>query len=125
MVKNEEIFLWHRRLGHVNPNLIRMIANKDLVIGLPKIKFNEEISCDICSQWKQMRASFKSKNEISTNRPLQLSHMDLFGPTQTRSMGGKFYAYVVVDDYSRFTWVMFLASKDEAFQNFVKLAKRI
>ena len=72
-----------------------------------------------------MRASFKSKNEISTNRPLQLLHMDLFRPTQTRSMGEKFYAYVVVDDYFRFTCIIFLASKDEAFQNFIKLSKRI
>jgi len=73
----------------------------------------------------QTRASFKSKSEISTSKSLQLLHIDLFGPIQTRSYGEKFYTYVVVDDYSRFTRVMFLASKDEAFQNFVKLAKRI
>lgn len=66
MVKNEEVLLWHRRLGHVNPNLIRKIANKDLVVGLPKINFNEEVSCDLCCQGKQTRASFKSKSEIST-----------------------------------------------------------
>ena len=51
--------------------------------------------------------------------------MDLFEPTQTRSMGEKFYSYVVVNDFSRFSWVMFLALKDEAFQNFVKLANII
>ena len=48
MIKNEDILLWHRRLGHVNLDLIRKIANKDLVIGLSKIKFNEEITCDVC-----------------------------------------------------------------------------
>jgi len=106
-------------------NLIRKIANKDLVIGLPMIKFNEEISCDICYQEKQTRASFKSKNEMSTSKPLHLLHMDLFGPIQTRSIGEKFYTYVVIDDFSRFKSLMFLASKDEAFQNFVKLAKRV
>ena len=51
--------------------------------------------------------------------------MDLFGPSQIRSLGEKFYTYVVVDDFSRFTWVMFLSLKDEAFQIFVDLAKRI
>ena len=68
---------------------------------------------------------FKSKNEVTTSKPLQLLHMDLFGPTQTKGLGGKSYAYVVVDDFSRLTWIMFLSSKDESFQNFIKLVKRI
>ena len=124
MVKNDNSLLWHRRLGHVNLELIKRIARKDLVKGLPKINFSEDMFCDACCQGKQTRASFKSKDEISSSRPLQLLHMDLFGPTQTRSLGGKHYVYVVID-FSRFSWVTFLASKDEAFKSFVKLAKRI
>ena len=56
MVKNDKSFLWHRRLGHVNPKLIKRIARKDLVIGLPKINFSEEMFCDTCCQGKQTRA---------------------------------------------------------------------
>ena len=65
------------------------------------------------------------KNEISTNKPLQFLHLDLFEPPQTRSLGGKYYVYVVVHNFSRFTWFMLLTSKDEVFQSFVKKAKRV
>ena len=51
--------------------------------------------------------------------------MDLFGPSRTSSLGGKHYCLVIVDDYSRFTCVMFLAHKDEAFSSFTKLCRRI
>ena len=60
-----------------------------------------------------MRESFKPQKEVYTSRPLQLLHMDLVGPSRTRSLGGKHYAYVIVNDYSRFTWIMFIASKDD------------
>ncbi|CAL9079003.1 unnamed protein product, partial [Musa textilis] len=52
--------------------------------------------------------SFKSKNQISTTRPLQLIHLDLFGPIDITSLGGSKYAFVIVDDYSRYTWTYFL-----------------
>ena len=63
-----------------------------------------------------MRNSFKSKNLVSTSRPLELLHIDLFGPMDVISMGGKSYGFIIIDDYSRFTWVYFLAHKDEALQ---------
>ena len=72
-----------------------------------------------------MRKSFKSKNIVSTSRPLELLHLDLFGPTRITSLGGSKYRLVVVDDFSRFTWVSFLAHKDETFSSFIKLLKRI
>ena len=72
---------------------------------------------------KQTRTSFKSINDISTSRILQLVHMDLFGPMRTTSLGGKSYVYVLVDDYSRFTWVLFLSTKDEALEKFITFSK--
>ena len=72
---------------------------------------------------KQTRTSFKSINDISTSRILQLVHMDLFGPMRTTSLGGKSYAFVLVDDYSRFTWVLFLSTKDEALEKFITFSK--
>ena len=51
--------------------------------------------------------------------------MDLFGPISTASLSGKYYGYVIVDDYSRYTWVHFLRSKNEAFQNFIKFSKTV
>ena len=51
--------------------------------------------------------------------------MDLFGPSRTSSLGGKYYCLVVVDDYSRFTWVIFLATKDETFPLFNRLVRKV
>ena len=62
----------------------------------------------------------KRKKEIFTSRPLELLRIDLFGPNRVASMSGKIYAFVIVDDYSRFTWVIFLSHKDKAYSSFVK-----
>ncbi|GJZ51856.1 putative ribonuclease H-like domain-containing protein [Tanacetum coccineum] len=62
---------------------------------------------------KQHKASCKSKIQNSISQPLFMLHMDLFGPTFVSSLMHKKYCLVVTDDYSRFTWVFFLASKDE------------
>ena len=74
---------------------------------------------------RKTRVSFKSKNIISTTQPLQLLPMDLFGPSRTMSFGGNYYALVIVNDYSRFTWTLFLTHKKDVFHAFKKLAKII
>ena len=120
---NDDSWLWHRRLAHVNFDLLNKVVSKDLVVGLPKIRFSKDHLCDACQMGKQTRVSFKSKNVISTSRPLELLHMDLFGPSRTKSLGGNYYGFVIVDDYSRFTWTIFLHSKDETFPAFKSFAK--
>ena len=79
------------------------LAKNDLVIGLPKLSFDKDKIYDACQFGKQVRNSFKSKNSVSTSRPLELLHIDLFRPMDVLSMGGKSYGFVIVDDYSRFT----------------------
>ena len=74
---------------------------------------------------KQIKNSFKNKNFISTTRPLELLHMDLFGPSRTPSLGGKSYAFVIVDDFSRYTWVLFLSQNNEAFYEFSKFCNKV
>ncbi|KAL8103113.1 hypothetical protein AgCh_027590 [Apium graveolens] len=113
--------LWHRRLGHVHMDLLRKISSHDLVRGLPKMKFKKIKPCTACQLGKQVKTSFTAKNRVSTTDPLQLLHLDLFGPERYVSLGGKNYAFVIVDDYSRFTWVLFLHTKDEAFVEFKDL----
>ena len=83
---------------------------------LPKLKFDKDKICDACQFGKQVRNFFKSKNLVSTSMPLELLHVDLFGPMDVLSMGGKSYGFVIVDDYSRITWVYFFAYKDEVLQ---------
>jgi len=62
---------------------------------------------------------------VSTSRPLELLHMDLFGPSRTMSLGGNYYSLVVVDDYSNLTWTLFIPTKDEAYHAFKRFAKVI
>ncbi|GJR04970.1 retrovirus-related pol polyprotein from transposon TNT 1-94 [Tanacetum coccineum] len=85
----------------------------NLVRGLPSKLFENDQTCVACQKGKQHRASCKSKTENSISLPLHLLHMDLFGPTFVKSLMKKMYCLVVIDDYSRFTWVFFLATKDE------------
>ena len=72
-----------------------------------------------------MRVFFKFKNIISTFKPLELLHMDLFGPTRTSSLGGKRYDFIIIDDFLYFTWILFLASKKEAFSAFSKFCRKV
>jgi len=125
LTKYEESWLWHRRIGHIHMHHLNKLISNDLVAGLPKIKFEKYHICEACQKGKQTKHSFKLKNMVSTPKPLELLHMDLFGPSMTMSLGGNYYAFVVVDDFSRFTWTLFLESKGDAFSAFKKLAKRL
>ncbi|GJS90688.1 putative ribonuclease H-like domain-containing protein [Tanacetum coccineum] len=105
--------LWHRRLGHLNFKTMNKLVKGNLVRGLPSKLFESDQTCIACQKRKQQRASSKSKTENSISLPLHLLHMDLFGPTFVKTLMKKMYCLVVTDDYSRFTWVFFLATKDE------------
>nr|GEY35658.1 putative ribonuclease H-like domain-containing protein [Tanacetum cinerariifolium] len=109
----DESNLWHRRLGHVNFKTINKLVKGNLVRGLPFKVFTNDNSCVACKKGKQHRASCKSKTVSSIDQPLFRLHMDLFGPTFVKSLSKKNYCLVITDDFSRFSWVSFLASKDE------------
>ncbi|XP_060187573.1 uncharacterized protein LOC132616852 [Lycium barbarum] len=121
----EDLWVWHKNLGHASMRLIEKLARHDLVIGLSKLNYTKEHLCDSCQKGKQTRNFFSSKDIVSTSKPLQLLHMDLVGPTRTASIGGKRYAFVIIDDFSRFTWVIFLAHKDDTLKNFKFFCEKI
>ncbi|GJT00551.1 putative ribonuclease H-like domain-containing protein [Tanacetum coccineum] len=112
-VTYDESKLWHRRLGNLNFKIMNKLVKGILVRGLPSKLFENDQTCVACQKEKQHRASCKSKTENSISFPLHLLHMDLFGLTFLQSLMKKMYCLVVTDDYSRFTWVFFLATKDE------------
>ena len=93
--------------------------------GLPKINSRPDKICKPCAKGKHVKSSFKSKTIVTTSKPLELLHMDLFGPMRTTSLGGKNFGFVIVDDYSRFTWVSFLEHKDDTFESFVSFSKKV
>ncbi|GJU36800.1 retrovirus-related pol polyprotein from transposon TNT 1-94 [Tanacetum coccineum] len=85
----------------------------DLVDGLPKFKYGKDHLCSACERGKSKKASHPPKLVSSDHSKLELLHMDLCGPMRVASINGKKYILVIVDDYSRYTWVYFLHSKDE------------
>ncbi|GJV93147.1 putative ribonuclease H-like domain-containing protein [Tanacetum coccineum] len=104
---------WHRRLGHVNFKNLNKLVKGNLVRGLPSKIFQNDHTCVACQKGKQHKASCKAKSISSISHSLQLLHMDLFGPTSVRSLNHKTYCLVITDDFSRFSWVFFLRTKDE------------
>ncbi|KAJ9535417.1 LOW QUALITY PROTEIN: hypothetical protein OSB04_un001468 [Centaurea solstitialis] len=108
-----ESSLWHRRMCHMNFKNMNLLVKNNLVRGLPAKEFSSDDHCVACLKGKQHKNSHKSKEVNTISSPLQLLHMDLFGPTNVMSIGKKSYCLVIVDDYSRFTWVYFLRTKDE------------
>ncbi|KAJ9542807.1 hypothetical protein OSB04_029313 [Centaurea solstitialis] len=119
-----ESWLWHRRFSHQNFSDISKLANGGLVKGLPKLTFDRDSLCTACQMGK-MRSSHKSKTESSCQSPLEMLHMDLCGPMRIQSISGKKYILVMVDEYSRYTWLEFLRMKSEAPELIIKFIKRI
>ncbi|GJU63754.1 integrase, catalytic region, zinc finger, CCHC-type containing protein [Tanacetum coccineum] len=101
------------------------ISRHDLVRGLPKLKFEKNHLCSACAMGKSKKKPHKPKYEDTNQEKLYLLHMDLCGPMRVASVNGKKYILVIVDDYSRFTWVTCLRSKDEAPDFIIKFLKMI
>ncbi|GJU18178.1 retrovirus-related pol polyprotein from transposon TNT 1-94 [Tanacetum coccineum] len=118
-------WLWHQRLSHLNFDTINDLANNDLVIGLPKFKYHKEHLCPSCDRGKSKKASHPPKPVPNSKQRLHLLHMDFCGPIRVESINGKRYVLVIVDDYSRYTWVHFLRSKDEAPEEIKTFLKKI
>nr|GEV20179.1 Gag-Pol polyprotein [Tanacetum cinerariifolium] len=118
-------WLWHQHLSHLNFDTINDLAKNDLVSGLPKFKYHKEHLCPLCEQGKSKRASHPPKPVPNSRQSLHLLHMDLYGPMRIASINGKRYVLVIVDDYSRYTWVHFLRSKDETPDVIKTFLKRI
>jgi transposase InsO family protein len=92
---------------------------------LPLLKFESDLVCAPYRHGKMIAASHSPVNIVMTEYPGQLLHMDTVGPSRVCSMGGKWYVLVIVDDYSRYSWVFFLESKDRVFEHFWFLALRL
>jgi hypothetical protein len=85
---------------------------------LPRISKPQDFVCKPYQVRNLTRTQFKSKSSTSKKKPLQLVHMDLFGPSRKEGTGKVNYFMLIIDDYSRLTWVTFLKEKSEAFEKF-------
>jgi hypothetical protein len=104
-------WLWHRRLAHVGMKNLHKLLKGEHIVRLTNVHFEKDRVCSACQAGKQVGSHHPHKNIMTTDRPLKLLHMDLFGPIAYISIGGSKYCLVIVDDYSRFTWVFFLQEK--------------
>nr|GEZ58271.1 retrovirus-related Pol polyprotein from transposon TNT 1-94 [Tanacetum cinerariifolium] len=100
-------WLWHQRLSYLNFDTINDLPRNYFVAG------------------KSKRASHPPKPVLNWRQRLHLLHMDLCGPTRIASINRKRYILVIIDDYSRYTWVHFLRSKDEPPEVIIKFLKKI
>jgi transposase InsO family protein len=89
------------------------------------LKFESDLVCAPCHHGKMIAAFHSLLNTVMTEHPKQLLHMDTVGLSWVRSMGGKWYVLIIVDDYSCYSWVFFLESKDEVFEHFRLLTLRL
>jgi transposase InsO family protein len=106
-------WLWHRRLAHVGMKNLHKLLKGEHILGLTNVHFEKDRVCSACQAGKKVGSHHAHKNIMTTGMPLELLHMDLFGPIAYISIGGSKYCLVIVDDYSRFTWVFFLQEKSQ------------
>nr|GFA70589.1 retrovirus-related Pol polyprotein from transposon TNT 1-94 [Tanacetum cinerariifolium] len=121
---SSQSWLWHQRLSHLNFATINSLVENNLVRGLPKMKFKKDHLCSACDQGKIHRKHHKSKTAFALNQPLYILHMDLCGPMHAEIINGKRYVLVVADDFSWYTWVFFLHSKNEASEVIISFIKK-
>jgi transposase InsO family protein len=89
------------------------------------LKFKSDLVCAPFHHGKTIVTSHSPINTVMTEHPGQLLHIDIVGPSRVRSMGGKWYVLIIVDDYSRYSCIFFLESKDEVFEHFQSLDLRL
>ena len=126
MAKFDKGWLWHRRLAHVGMRNLAKLQKDVHIVGLTNVIFEKDKVCGACQVGNQHGAPHHPKNGLTTKRPLELFHMDLFGPVDYISIGGSKYGLVIVDDFSCYTWVFFLSDKgetQEVLKKFMRQAK--
>jgi hypothetical protein len=111
VAKSSMDLLWHRRLAHVGMRNLAKLLKDNHILGLTNVQFEKDRVCNACQAGKQVGIPHPPKSIMTTTQPLELIHMDLFGLVAYLSFGGDKYGLVIVDDYSHFTWVLFVYDK--------------
>ena len=111
--RDDEAWQWHERFGHLHFEALKQLSAKEMVRGLPCLDHVEQL-CDVCVLTKQRRLPFPQQSSFRAKERLELVHGDLCGPVTPATPGGRRYFLLLVDDLSRYMWVMVLGSKGEA-----------
>jgi hypothetical protein len=113
IAKTNMSWLWHRRLCHVDMSNLHELQKDGHIFGLTNIIFEKDRPCTVCQVRKQVWTHQHAKNIMTTTRPLEMLHIDVFGTVAYLSIGGYKYGLIIIDDYSHFTWVFFLQDKSK------------
>ncbi|KAI3714929.1 hypothetical protein L6452_21891 [Arctium lappa] len=124
-LNSEEVWLWHKKFSHLNFSSLDKLVKLNLVKGLPSLKFNKDHLCSACEMGKMKRSSHKTKSEKNCHRPLHMLHVDLCGPISIQSLAVKKYILVLIDEFSRFTWIEFIRAKSDVPEILIRLLKRL
>ena len=117
--------LWHQKMGHASYKHLLIVYKHELVLGMPKLNRVNNVVCGPCQLGKQTKAKHSSTKTSTTSRPLELLHLDLIGLTRTESLGEKRYIMDMVNDFTRYTWVILLRSKSDAPEHIEGLCTRL
>ena len=119
----DSAWMWHARYGHLNFQALRQLGQKEMVRGLPCVNHVEQL-CDGCLVGKQRRSLFLREGQYRASKVLELVHGDLCGPITPATPAGNKYFLLIIDDFSRYMWIVLLKTKDQALQDFriVKMA---
>src|SRR3954471_11272046 len=124
--KTDMGWLWHRRLAHVNMRTLQSLHTGGHILGLKEtVSFAKDRLCRPCVEGKMHDIHHRRKTIISSKDILELLHVDLFGAIHDESLGGKKYCLVIVDDYSRYTWVFFFKLKSETQQCVIDFSNEV
>jgi hypothetical protein len=111
---DDEAWQWHERFGHLHFEALKRLNAKGMVRGLPSLDHMEQF-CDVCMLTKQRRRlPFPQQSSFRAKERLELVHRDLCGPVTPATLGGRRYFLLLIDDLSRYMWVVVLGSKREA-----------
>ena len=116
--KDNNLDVWHYRLGHANEQCVKKLASQELVTGMNSPKQTKLSFCEGCVAGKMKRAPFKPVREVRSKRRLQVVHSDVCGPMPTDPIGGSKYYVTFIDNYSRCCAVYFLRNKSEVPEKF-------
>ncbi|GKD49947.1 zinc finger, CCHC-type containing protein, partial [Tanacetum coccineum] len=114
---SDPTWLWHVRMGHINFNSMKFMAEKKLIEGMPKLNIPPQ-PCEGCLVGKQTRNPFPTHTSYKAKKRIELIHGDLCGLVSPPTPLGNRYFMLLVDDYSGVMWVYLLKTKDEALQVF-------
>ena len=120
---NEDV--WHQRMGHASYKHLSIVSKHESVLEIAKLSKMSNVVCGPCQLRKQMKAKHPGTQTSTTSRPLELLHWDLMGSTRTEFLSGKRHIMVVVDDFTRYTWVILLRFKFDAPEHIEALCTRL